>query len=180
MRISTALIAVCALGPIHGAVSTEARADDRKAPTAETTVMTDKARQLEEAPKPIPDAGPKKAIVVSGAALTGIGLGVGVVLAVLSSGKGADADAQLAALTQSGSHGICQTHTSECDSIDSARRGRDSLAKGAMVSFIGAGAAGLATLGYVWLTPKGPRSTAVKVIPAMALGYGGVSVVGAW
>lgn len=330
MRTSTVLLAVCTLGLIHAVVPNDARAEDQKAPTAETTVMTDKARQLyedglslyrrskwldaraaflaawslnkhwqiagiladcefelgkyreaaehasyylrnspldrheraeellskakarivtltvtvappgaeiliddvevgraplveplfvepgarkvtvrlagrpdvvktihatagasevvklsfptESLPGPVlaPDAGPNKAIVVSGVAITSLGLGVGVVLAALSSGKAADADAQLAALTKSGTHGICQTHARECDSIDSALRGRDSLANGAMGSFIGAGAVGLATLGYVLFRPKAARTTGVKVIPAMAAGYGGVSIVGAW
>lgn len=332
MRTSTALLAVCALGLIHAVVAHDARAEDQKAPTAETTVMTDKARQLYEdglalskkskwldarasflaawslnqhwqiagiladcefelgkyrdaaehasyylrnspldrhdraeellnkakamivtltvavaspgaevliddvavgraplaeplfvepgarkvtvrlagrpdvvktiratagaaevvklsfpsesipgpALVPISVAGPNKAIAVSGVAITGLGLGVGVVLAVLSGGKAADADAQLATLTKSGTHGVCQTHANECDSIDSALRGRDTLANGAMGSFIGAGAVGLATLGYVLFTSKASRNTGVKVIPAMATGYGSVSIVGAW
>lgn len=129
---------------------------------------------------PIPDRGRNKAIVVSGAAVAGVALGAGVVLTILSAGKASDADAQLAALTSSGTHGLCLTHASECDSIDSARRARDSLAKGAMASFIGAGAVGLATLGYVLLTPKESRSTGIKVIPSMAAGYGGLSIAGAW
>lgn len=124
--------------------------------------------------------GPNKAIVVSGVTVAGVALGVGVVLAVLASGKGADADSQLSVLTQTGSHGICQTHTSECDSIDAVRRARDSLANGASASFIGAGAVGLATLGYVLLTPKEKRHTGLLVLPSMAPGYGALSIVGAW
>lgn len=129
---------------------------------------------------PPPDGGPNKAIVLSGVAITGVTFGVGVVLAVLSSGKGVEADNQLTALTQSGSHGICRTHAQECDSIDAARRASDSLAKGATASFVGAGVFGLATLGYVLLAPKMPRRMGVTVIPSMAAGYGGLSIVGAW
>jgi hypothetical protein len=135
---------------------------------------------LESNAFPPPGRGPSKVILASGTALAGVALGTGVVLTILSAGKASDADTQLAGLTSSGTHGICLTHVSECNSIDSARRARDSLAKGATASFIGSGAVGLATLGYFLLTPKDQPRTGIKVIPALAAGYGGISVVGAW
>ncbi len=159
---------MCALGLTHAAVSSDARAE---APKAET-------------PTPVPDQAPDRGtnpiLVVGGIVVTEVGVVVGVLLALLSNGRGADADAKLASITQAGRHNVCQTHASECDLIDSDLRGRDALAKGALASFLVAGVAGASTLGYVWLTPNTVGSTGVKVTPTMAVGYGGVSIVGTW
>ena len=49
-----------------------------------------------------------------------------------------------------------------------------------VASGVVAGVVGLATLGYVLLAPKEQRRMGVMVMPSMAAGYGGLSVVGAW
>jgi hypothetical protein len=181
MRISTALIAVCALGPIHGAVSTEARADDRKAPTAETTVMTDKGRHLEEAPKPIPDAGPKNAIVVGGAAISLAALGTGVALFAVASGKGTDAD-QMVSQLESASAPLCAkaSTTGACGDLFSLRQDQGTFHNTGIALLVGGSVVAVGTVAYA-LWPRGKQATRdAWILPVVGTDGAGVWLRGAF
>jgi hypothetical protein len=136
---------------------------------------------------PLPDEengrGPIKGLLIGGGVVSGLVLGTGILLTVLSNTKGSDADAMLATLKQSGEPHPCRTHGSDCDSIESALKARDSLANGAMVSFIGAGVLAAGTAAYGLLGSKSNAthaSTRLRVFPVVAGGQSGVFVVGAW
>jgi hypothetical protein len=127
---------------------------------------------------------PNMAILVGGAVAAGLALSAGVVLAAVSSSKAADADDQLAKLRQAGGGPHpCRRLVSECKAIDSAWTARDSLADGAVVSFVGAGALAAATVAYGLLAPSFRSAKPVgqmRVLPAVTALQGGVVVLGVW
>jgi hypothetical protein len=185
MRISTALIAVCALGPIHGAVSTEARADDRKAPTAETTVMTDKTRSsspltlaLQSAEQP---DGKSTVLIVGGTALTALLLGSGIVFTVVSNGKASDADTKLSELHAAGGSRPCLSGklAADCATLASLNQSSDTFHNLAIVGYAAAGAVGLATLAYALVpSKKAPPRVGLTVAPLLGGGVGGLMMSG--
>lgn len=125
-------------------------------------------------------AGPSLPVIVAGASVAGAALLVGTVLALVADGKASSANAALAMLPPNGSALPCQTQASTCATINSDRHARDALSNASMGTFIGAGAVGLATLGYALLAPKTRPSTGLQVLPAMGAGRGGVALMGVW
>jgi tetratricopeptide (TPR) repeat protein len=137
-----------------------------------------------DAPPPlVEEGGANRAVLVTGGVAAGGALIAGVVLTVLSNGKGSEADTAAATLRQAGEKDPCSTHATDCTSIDSALQARDAMAKGAMVSFILAGAAGAGTALYGLLAPKPSTrkpSTGLRLIPVVGASQGGLIVTGAW
>jgi hypothetical protein len=129
-------------------------------------------------PPPQVQGGPNKAVVISGAVVTGIGLGVGIGLVVAAQAKTSGADTALATLTMPGTATLCQTST--CATINSDRQAHDALAKGAVGAFVTAGAIGVATLGYALLSPKGAQKAGARVVPIVGSREAGVAITGAW
>lgn len=120
-------------------------------------------------------------VIVGGASVTGVALVTGTILAVVAHGKAADADTKLGGLKNVTGTNVCVTNAATCAAIDSDRAARDRLANASMGVFIGAGAVGVATLGYALLSPKArPASGRVQVLPAIGARDAGVMLVGVW
>jgi hypothetical protein len=126
--------------------------------------------------------GPNKALIISGASIAGAGVGLGAVLAIVASAKASAADSALAKLPQSGVSTPCQvtTYMSACAAINGDNTAHDALAKGALGAFVGAGAIGIATLGYALLAPKGSASSGVKAVPVVGADGARMVVTGVW
>lgn len=123
--------------------------------------------------------GPNKAVIIGGAAVTGVALLTGAVLAIVATGKGSDADSKLEELRQAG--GGCKANASACQTIDSDLATRDKLSNASMGVFIGAGAVGAATLAYALFAPRGRAATSgLRIVPTVGVGQGGVVMTGAW
>jgi hypothetical protein len=124
-------------------------------------------------------AGPNNAIVIAGAAVTGVAAVSGVVLAVLAGVKGSDADAAQAKLPAAGAN-VCPANATLCATIHSDRQAHDAFAKGTIGAFAGAGVIGVATLGYALLLPKRSPTTGLRVVPMVGTNSAGMAVVGVW
>jgi hypothetical protein len=135
---------------------------------------------LKDTQAPPGATGPSLPVIVTGASLTGAGITVGTVLAVVASGKASDANAKLATLPQPAGTSPCAALASTCGAINSDRRTHDALSNASMGTFIGAGAVGLATLGYVLLARKGRPTTGVRVLPSVGARDGGIVLAGSW
>jgi PEGA domain len=122
----------------------------------------------------------KKALVIGGAALTGLALVTGTVLAVVAHAKASDATAKTATLPQPGATSPCVQQASVCGTIDNDWASRDRLSNASMGVFIGAGAVGLATLGYGLFAPRAQRATGLRLLPSIGASQGGAVLTGAW
>jgi hypothetical protein len=132
---------------------------------------------------PVAPREPSVALILLGGALVAGGIGAGLGLTVAASGKGADADATLAALKASGKPNACLDHPKDCSSLDADRRAYDSLTNGAKFAFIGAGVVATGTLAYWLLASRAEArapATAIRVVPSLGAGQGGVTVMGVW
>jgi hypothetical protein len=116
--------------------------------------------------------------VIAGGSVTLVALGVGAGLTVAANHKTSDANAALAMLTAPPGANVCQMYTSACATINTERQAHDALAKGTIGAFVGAGAIGVATLGYALAALKGSPRT--SVIPVLGAHDAGVSIVRVW
>ena len=133
----------------------------------------------EAPPGPAPDKKKRTAAIVTGSVLAGGGLIAGAVLAVVASAKASDASTKLKTL-KTGTD-PCHMHAGTCSAIDSDLGWHDRLSNASMGVFIGAGAVGLATLGYaLFAAPRQPIASGMRVLPTVGAGQGGFVVTGAW
>lgn len=124
--------------------------------------------------------GPSLPVIITGSGITAAALVAGTVLAVVAHGKASDASTLLATLPPAAAASPCQANANTCATINSDRHARDTLSDASMGAFIGAGAVGLATLGYALFTPKQQQSSGLKVAPLVGSGRGGFVVMGTW
>ena len=108
----------------------------------------------------------------------------GVVFTILSSVAASDADSRTEKLAEGGKGSACARNPSECDGIDASRSERDAFANIAVVTFIGAGVIGGATVAYALLAPsKAPvarAETGLRVTPTVGSHEGGVVFSGSF
>lgn len=130
--------------------------------------------------------GPPPALIIVGGVLAAGGLAAGAGLTVAANGKGSDISALQEQLWKGGAQYPCAgASTTSCGTLRDALASRDALSKGAVAGFVLGSAFALATTGMgLWLarTPKdeAPAQPAVRVMPAVGSGEGGIVVVGAW
>jgi hypothetical protein len=126
-------------------------------------------------PTPRPSAGPD-AVVIGGAAASGVGLVAGLVFAVVANQKAATAQQARAALGPAG----CTRTPSACGPVDDALNGRDAFANAAFWSLLGAGVVGAGTLVYAAVSPRRSAPPRVEAAPVVGRNAGGMVVRGAW
>ena len=161
--------------PIGCSLALPARPDATQTVTlaaggAQSVTLSIPAGETRQGPPEAPPSqsvqpGANKAIVIAGAATSGVGLAIGIGLAVASASKGSAADSVLAGLQPSASGTACTTQMSVCTTIDSDRRAHDALGKGAIGAFAAGAAIGLATVGYVLFAPRGPSKVGARIVP---------------
>lgn len=133
-------------------------------------------------PQPMPKTGahPSPAVLIAGTALSLAGLGLGIGLATTSTRRADDADDKVDELRQSGESNACGRQPAACADIDRDRRARDTLATGATVSFVLAGAVATGTVVYGLVTRRSTSTAELHVMPAVGTRQGGVVVLGRW
>lgn len=137
------------------------------------------------APTPLPTTtteptGPSPILLISGTALSIAGIGLGIGLTAASTNRADDAEEKVDALRQMGRVNACGGQPAVCADIDRDRRARDTLATGATVSFVLAGAAAAGTVTYLLVTRNAKPTVGLHVVPAVGMGQGGVVVLGRW
>jgi hypothetical protein len=145
-------------------------------------------RMVVEAPPP-PVVVPVEKRPVWPAVVTGVlavgGLAVGAGLTVAANGKGSEADALGAKL---GGPSTCTQTPGDmtCKTVKDDLRSRDVLSKAALAGFVVGGALALSTAGLgIWAgaRPREERSgtkQAVRIVPLVGSGVGGVVALGVW
>lgn len=126
-----------------------------------------------------PEKGPRTVVLVTGGALTGVALVLGTAFAVISNGKASDASAKLSTFKQMG-RSACAQHATVCADVDTAWGARDGFANASVGAFLGAGAIGVATLGYLLLAPKRASSSGARVLPMVGVSQAGAMMTGVW
>jgi hypothetical protein len=131
---------------------------------------------------PIEDKGPKRSILLGGAAL-GLGaLGAGIGLMVASGSKGADADAVLQQMKAAKVVCTQPPVAGPCQEIVTLRQSHDTLHNVGVPLLAGGVAVAVVTLTYA-LWPRGrvdPKTTGIQVIPVVGAEGGGLWVGGAF
>lgn len=118
------------------------------------------------------EQGPRKGVLIAGAAVAGVAAIVGVGLAIASAGKAGTASELRAGVTDCPPHDMPNIG-GKCGELIAARKGLAALGSGAIAAFIGAGAVGGATLIYGLSARRAVRG-AVRISPSI----GGVVVDG--
>ncbi len=120
--------------------------------------------------------GPRKEIVIAGAAVVGVGLIVGLVAGVSAVGTAGDAQTQLDALRIS--QGPCRApaDTSACKQVEAKLNEQDALTNVAFWSLTGAGLVGIGTGIYVLATRASAKSPGVIIAPSVSA-FGGHLIV---
>jgi hypothetical protein len=169
-----------------GPHTVEARLGDYETGRASVEVAQGASKEVaialvKKGPPPLVATGPKKAIVIAGGAVTGVGIVMGSVLAVVSNGKATTAETTRSGLVVSNGSAACtgQGTPTSCSALQDAIRSKNAFGSAAAWSFIGAGTVGVATLIYALAAPKAAKA-GVLVAPTVAAGGGGLTLAGAW
>jgi hypothetical protein len=175
------------LVPAAGPGDKVPEAEAKLGPVGAVPALPAGSASADAAAPPSPPPGPtdqpprlNKAVLISGGTITGIAIVAGVALVVVANGKGSDADTLTATLKQPPGPPACQTFASTCSAINNDRTAHDALSNAAKGVLVGAGAVGLATLGYALLAPRPRPAMGVMVLPAIGSNQGGVVVAGSW
>lgn len=163
---------------LAGYSSAQARLDARKGAAQDVTLTMGRA----DVAKPGEGAsGPRKPVIIAGAAVAGVGVVAGAVLAVLANAKAGDAASEYDKHNSAGSAcGSPPPSSGPCAELWSARRAQATLGNAAAWSFIGAGAVGAGTLIYALAAPRAAKASAVRAAPLVAAGGGGLLLQGEW
>jgi tetratricopeptide (TPR) repeat protein len=129
-----------------------------------------------------PDAGgPRKPVIVAGAALGGVGIILGAVFAGLSDAKASDVNAKHDAIVNMGAVAACGAAPSAaCQALLSAKQDQAAFANAAAWSFIAGGAVGAATVIYAVAAPRAAKRSGMRVVPLVAADGAGVVLRGEW
>ncbi|WP_437325405.1 PEGA domain-containing protein [Sorangium sp. So ce381] len=129
-----------------------------------------------------PGSGPRRALLIGGAATAGAAAIAGVVFAVLSSTNAEDADEKEASLGAMGGPNACAAGRSvaECSSLRRLEKNAATFGNVSAWSFIGAGVAGVTTA-IVWaVDSRAEERATLRVSPVVGAQEGGIVVVGTW
>jgi tetratricopeptide (TPR) repeat protein len=132
------------------------------------------------APPPVPEVadGTRPWLIGGGIAVSAVALTAGVVLTVVSGKKGSDAEAKFSDLVKQRGPSACSLgDESGCADLHDLLSAKQTLGSAGAWSFVGAGVAGAATLGYALLSSK-KTSTGLVVTPVVTAKQGGLVVLG--
>ena len=164
---------------LEGYVTAKQTVQGTKGASQEVRLTLAPARTESESP-PQEGSGPHLAILLGGTALAISGVALGIGFAVASTNNADDAGQKTDALRPATGPSACGSQPAACADIDRDRRASDTLADGAKVSFVLAGAAMAGTVAYGLLTRQAKPTAGLHVVPAMGVRQGGVLVVGRW
>lgn len=171
-----------------GKHSIEARLGDYEAGRAEVEVARGASKEvmITLVKKAVPSAsgGPRMAFIIPGAVLAAGGIVVGAALTAAANGESSAADSLRAKVGSSSACAGAAASSADCSALMSNLKSRDSLTKGAFASFVIGGAFALATTGLgVWaVTASRDRreASAIRVVPTVGRGEGGVVLLGSF
>lgn len=121
--------------------------------------------------------GPRKEIVIAGAAVAGTSLLLGIVTGIAAGVASGDASKQRDALLSQAGDCRRQPPSAACTALEAKRNEQSALTNVAVFSFIGAGAAGIATGAYALLAGRSAPAGPV-VAPVVSTSGGGLVVAG--
>jgi hypothetical protein len=126
--------------------------------------------------------GPRKALIIAGAATSATLVGAGVVFAIVSSVNASDAKALREGLIAKGDPALClgQAPSQECTDADQHLAARDTFRDLAIWSFVAGGVVGVGTAVYAYVAPRPKSVNQVRVLPAPTARGGGVVIAGEW
>jgi len=131
---------------------------------------------------PPPPRSKKPAVVLGIAAL--VAAGVGGALYAVSKGKSSDAHTLIGELNAANRHCLPTKNTDpDCIAIADGLNSADTFHNVAVGTFIGAGAAGAAALGYFLWSRSGPKKTTgleMNAAPIVGAGHTGIVISGAF
>jgi hypothetical protein len=142
-----------------------------------------------DASKTKPDAGsndeatgPRKALIVAGAATSATLVGAGVVFAIVSSVNASDAKALREGLIAKSDPSLClgQAPSQECTDADQHLADRDTFRDLAIWSFVAGGVVGVGTAVYAYVAPRPKSVNQVRALPVPMARGGGVVIAGEW
>lgn len=123
-----------------------------------------------------PGVAPSDVLIGAGIGLTALLAGSGIAFTLLSNSEAADADELAAEIARDGGKSACWSGgVPRCSTLHDMNAQSDTFHSLAVAGFVGAGAAGAATLVYA-LWPR--ASTEVRVTPVVGVSAGGVVVGG--
>jgi PEGA domain len=125
--------------------------------------------------------GPRKPVIITGAALGGAGVILGAVFAGLSDAKASDVNAKHDAIVNMGAAAACGAAPSAaCQALLSAKQSQATFANASAWSFIAGGAVGAATVIYAVAAPRAAKNSGMRVVPLVAADGAGVALRGEW
>ncbi len=120
-------------------------------------------------------------IIITGSVITGVVLVTGIGLLAGSVAKGSSAKSQEATIASSGQTCVAGFADPRCDALHSTAATGDAMNRAGIGLLVGAGVVGVGTLTYALVgrrnTPA-PRSGSVRLTPALAPGFSGLSFSG--
>ncbi|MCC6559591.1 MAG: PEGA domain-containing protein [Polyangiaceae bacterium] len=133
-------------------------------------------------PEPEGRARPGVGWIVAGGVLAAGALGAGLGLTVAANGKGAEARRIGEGIfSPSACHPSAAQVDTRCDDLQDALSARNTLSDAAVVGFVAGGALALGTLGLgAWVLSAPEERFALRALPAVGSGEGGVVMVGRW
>ncbi|KYF68202.1 hypothetical protein BE15_07515, partial [Sorangium cellulosum] len=144
--------------------------------------------KLSEAPIVVPvrsaevhASGPRKAVLIGGAATAGAAAVAGVVFAVLANAKGSDAEERRDSVVRAHGAAACSradAPSAACADLRDAFEVHQSWTNAAFWTFVGAGAAGAGTLIYGLSTKPSTPHGRVRVMPLVGADSVGILVTG--
>jgi hypothetical protein len=124
------------------------------------------------------ETGPRKEVVIAGAAVGGAALVVGIATGIAALGASGKAQSQLDAIRVSGTPCKPSPASGPCADLLAARNEQSALTNTALWSFVGAGAVGIGTVIYALATRSQPPSAGFTITPAVGFNGGGVAITG--
>lgn len=161
----------------------EARSGARIA-SAQVDVRAGERREIGLKPAavetPVTPSGPGRGWIIASGVTAAGGFVAGIALTVAANGKASDASSLRA---QVGGRSACTASPapSPCADLQSAVSSKVTLSNAAVGTFVVGGAFALATVGLgVWQSMAPKKTAALRVVPVVGAGEGGIVVVGSW
>jgi hypothetical protein len=128
------------------------------------------------------EKGPNKGVIIAGIGASVVAVGMGVGFAIGSNVNAGEADEKLAALLRQGGPKPCSIPEllGTCREIDDRNRASDTFTDVSIWSFVAGGLLGVGTAIYVLVPRRSEPTSAVRALPVVVDGGGGVVVVGGW
>jgi len=165
-----------------GTVTLVARRDGYVAVQRSVTIPKGEARDVSLTLAPVTPARRSLVPAIVLGSASAVGLGVGIATTVLSSAKQRDVDTQRAAILNQGGQCVKPSTSAAgaCVQLENTAKAVDTNANAARVAYVTSGVFAIGAVVYVLLPQPKAATTGVWVMPAVGVGSGGVTLVGAW